>query len=336
MNISRIATTVATFSALIAFSACSTPATPAASSAPASDASAAKGLTIGVSFDIVNDIRNAELDSLKAAAAAKGDQVVFVAADSDAQKQASQIQDLIQVKKVDALIVIAANNDQIAASVALANASKVPFIAIDRAVSGSGSVAFQVTGDPVADGKLAAQEVLAAGSDRTVIQLVGALTDKNAVGRRDGFKAGVEAGGLKVSAEVPTEWDPAKALDGTANALQSNPKVNTIFIPSDYLLPSVLSALKAAGRLKPVGDPGHVFLVTIDGDPNGCKAIGDKFLDSDIVTPIAEFGARAIAAAHTAHDGGTVDPAVAEVPGFALNQANFSAKKSQTWGCAGK
>jgi len=290
-------------------------------------------LTIGVSFDLVNDIRSAELASIKDAAKKQGDTVEFVSADQDAQKQASQIQDLVQTKKVDALIVIAANNDQIASSIALANSAKVPFIAIDRAVSG-GDVTFQVTGDPVADGKLAAKEALAvAGDNPTIIQLVGALTDQNAIGRRDGFTDGVKAAGKTVAAEVPTDWDPSKALDGTSNALQANPKVNTIFIPSDYLLPSVQSALQAAGKLKPVGDPGHITIVTIDGDPNGCKAIKDKTIDSDIVTPVDSFGEQAVAAAHTAHGGKSVSPAEAQVAGFALNQANASTTLSKTWGC---
>ena len=291
-------------------------------------------LTIGVSFDLLNDIRNAELDAIKAAAESRGDTVQFVSADQDAQKQASQIQDLIQSKNVDAVIVIAVNSDQIASSIALAKSNSVPFIAIDRAVADAGDVTFQITGDPVADGDVAAGEVLAAGGDQTIIQLVGALTDQNAVGRRDGFAKGIEAGGKTVSAEVPTDWDLTKALDGTANALQANPAINTIFIPSDYLLPSVKSALDAAGRLVPVGDPKHVFLVTIDGDPNGCAAIKDKFLDADVVTPIGKFGEQAIDAAHVAHSGKSPDPATAEVAGFALNQANFATESANTWGCA--
>jgi ABC-type sugar transport system substrate-binding protein len=295
--------------------------------------SAKDKLTIGVSFDLLNDIRNAELAAIKAAAKSHGDKVEFVSADQDAQKQASQIQDLIQSKSVDAVIVIAVNSDQIASSIALAKSKSVPFIAVDRTVADSGDVAFQVTGNAAEDGKLAAKEVLAASGDHKVIQLVGALTDQNAVGRRDGFTAGIKAGGSSVIAEVPTDWDPAKALDGTSNALQANPDINSIFIPSDYLLPSVISALKAAGRLAPVGDPKHVFIVTIDGDPNGCQAIKDKNMDSDVVTPIGQFGNQAVDAAHVAHSGKSPSPAKALVAGVVLNQANFSATSADVWGC---
>jgi ABC-type sugar transport system substrate-binding protein len=325
----KLVVAVSTLALVGLVSGCST-AAPSASGGSSKDK-----LTIGVSFDLLNDIRTAELDAIKAAAKAHGDTVQFVSADQDAQKQVSQIQDLIQSKNVDAVIAIAVNSKQIASSLALAKSKGVPFIAIDRAIADAGDVSFQVTGDPVADGTLAAKEVLAAGKDRKIIQLVGALTDQNAVGRRDGFTKGIQAGGSSVIAEVPTDWDPAKALDGTSNALQANPDINTIFIPSDYLLPSVVSALKAAGRLAPVGDAKHVFIVTIDGDPNGCKAIKDKNLDADVVTPIGEFGKRAIDAAHVAHSGKAPSPATAEVAGFVLNQANFADKSASVWGCKG-
>jgi len=56
---------------------------------------AGKKYTIGVSFDLLNAIRQAEKSSIQSAAEAAGYSVVFDVADQDAQKQASQIQDLI-------------------------------------------------------------------------------------------------------------------------------------------------------------------------------------------------------------------------------------------------
>jgi len=175
MKLTRIPTILAVV-AIVAVSGCSSsaattpPETPTVAPSAAPTA-ACSPITIGVSFDLVNDIRTAELNAIKAAATTCGDSIDFVSADQDAQKQASQIQDLVQSKHVGALIVIAQNNDQIAASIALANTAGVPFIAIDRAVTGAGTVAYQVTGDPVADGKLAAQEALAQSGTPVIIQL---------------------------------------------------------------------------------------------------------------------------------------------------------------------
>ncbi|GAA2331458.1 sugar ABC transporter substrate-binding protein [Dactylosporangium salmoneum] len=302
-----------------------------------SNGSAGKKRTIGVSFDLLNAIRQAEKASIQKAADAAGYAVEFAVADQDAQKQAAQIQDFIQTKKVDAVVVIAQDGQQIASSASLAKARNVPFLAIDRAVADQQNITFQITGDAVADGKLVAAEFLAAAKTTPlrVLELVGGLTDQNAIGRRDGFNAAIAAGtGVTIVSQVPTDWKPEQALDGTSNALQKDPTINAIYSPSDFLLPSVQSALIAAGRLAPIGDPKHVFLVTIDGDQNGCKAMRAKTLDADIATPVDDFGKQAVAAVTTALGGKPIDPKSVQAKGLTLNQANYATTSAQVWGCA--
>ncbi len=315
----------------------------ACSSANASSAGSGAGSgsgkkhTIGVSFDLLNAIRQAEKASIQSAASAAGYSVVFDVADQDAQKQASQIQDLIQTQKVDAVIVIAQDGQQITASASLAKAHNVPFLAIDRAVADQSDVTFQITGDPVSDGKSVAAEFLTAaqGKPLKVLELVGGLTDQNAIGRRDGFNAALQGQpNVTIVSQVPTDWDPQKALDGTSNALQKDSAINAIYSPSDFLLPSVQSALTAAGKLAPIGDPKHVFMVTIDGDQNGCKAMQAKTLDADIATPVADFGKQAVAAITTALAGQPVAPKTVQAKGLTLDQANYATTSSQVWGCA--
>ncbi|HEY2672091.1 MAG TPA: sugar ABC transporter substrate-binding protein [Rugosimonospora sp.] len=298
---------------------------------------AGKKHTIGVSFDLLNAIRQAEKSSIQSAAEAAGYSVVFDVADQDAQKQASQIQDLISTQKVDAVIVIAQDGQQIASSASLAKAHNVPFLAIDRAVADQQDVTFQITGDPVADGKAVAAEFLTAAKTTPlkVLELVGGLTDQNAIGRRDGFNSALAGqANITIASQVPTDWDPTKALDGTSNALQKDPTINAIYIPSDFLLPSVQSALTAAHRLVPIGDPKHVFMVTIDGDQNGCKAMQGKTLDADIATPVGDFGKKSIAAITTALGGQPATPKTVQAKGLTVDQANYATTSSQVWGCA--
>ena len=322
---------VAVAAASLALTACSS------TGSPSDGSTSGTKHTIGVSFDLLNAIRQAEKASIQAAADAAGYSVVFDVADQDAQKQASQIQDLIQTQKVEAVIVIAQDGQQIASSASLAKAHNVPFLAIDRAVADQQNVTFQITGDPVADGKLVAAEFIAAAKTTPlkVLELVGGLTDQNAVGRRDGFNAALAGqANITIVSQVPTDWKPEQALDGTSNALQKDPTINAIYSPSDFLLPSVQSALTAANRLAPIGDPKHVFMVTIDGDQNGCKAMQNKTLDADIATPVGDFGKQAVAAITTALGGQPVTPKSVQAKGLTLNQANYSTTSSQVWGCA--
>ena len=307
------------------------------SSAKAGNAADPKSVTIGVSFDLLNATRTAEKNAIEQAATAAGYKVVFDVADSDAQKQASQIQDLIQTQHVSAIIAIAQDGQQISASISLAKAHNVPFVTIDRAVADQSDIAFQITGNPTADGKLAATQFLdAAGTTPLkVLELVGGLTDQNAIGRRDGFNQALAgAANVSIVSQVPTNWDPTQALDGTSNALQKDPDINAIFIPSDFLLPSVESALTSAGRLAPIGDPKHVFIVTIDGDQNGCKAINEKDIDADVATLVGQFGTQAIAAVTSSLAGKAVSPKTVTIPGLTLDQADYGTTSSQVWGCA--
>ncbi|MEV6130552.1 hypothetical protein AB0M05_27525 [Streptomyces violaceusniger] len=109
--------------------------------------------------------------------------------------------------------------------------------------------------------------------------------------------------------------------------------MNAIFVPSDFLLPSVRSALTSAGRLAPIGDPRHVFIVTIDGDQNGCEALRQKTIDADIATRLDEFGRQAVRAVTTALGGKTVTPRTVQSKGLVLNQANYATTNEQVWGC---
>ncbi|GAA2014360.1 sugar ABC transporter substrate-binding protein [Catenulispora yoronensis] len=335
-NTGVLRTSVVLAASALALSACGS-SSGAKSAGGSGGAAGGKKHTIGVSFDLLNAIRQAEKASIQSAAEAAGYSVVFDVADQDAQKQASQIQDLIQTQKVDAVIVIAQDGQQITASAGLAKAHNVPFLAVDRSVADQKDLTFQITGDPVADGKAVADEFLAAAKTTPlkVLELVGGLTDQNAIGRRDGFNQALAGQpGVTIVSQVPTDWDPAKALDGTANALQKDPTINAVYSPSDFLLPSVQSALTAAGRLAPIGDPKHVFTVTIDGDQNGCKALRAKTLDADIATPVGDFGKQAVAAITTALGGGSVPAKSVQAKGLTLNQANFATTSSQVWGCA--
>lgn len=295
-----------------------------------------ESITIGVSFDVLNEIRKAEIQGIRDAAEESGSTVEFAVANDDPQRQAAQIQDLISAKQVDAIIAIAQNKDQIVSSIRAANRAEIPFFAIDRAPAEGAEVTQQITGSPVEDGKLVGQFMVDSGEQLKVLHLLGALTDVNAIGRRDGFKEVVEASSnVEIVQEAPTDWNPQKALDAVANALEKNPDISAIFAPSDFLLPSVLSALEAAGRLERVGEPGHITVVTIDGDPVGCKALRDELIDADVATLVEKFGETAVDRAIGAVNGEAVSPREVQVPGLLLTQKNLEAEAGKVWGCKG-
>lgn len=124
-------------------------------------------------------------------------------------------------------------------------------------------------------------EARKAGGQHQALHLIGDLGDINAIGRRDGFDAAMQdaADFIEVVARVPTEWNNEKAYAGVVNALQKHPDISLIFTPSDLHLPSIASALRAAGKWKRRGEPGHVILGGFDGDATAYQMLVDGYLE---------------------------------------------------------
>ncbi len=53
---------------------------------------------------------------------------------------------------------------------------------------------------------------------------------------------------IEVVARITTEWNQEKAQAGVVNALQANPDISFIFTSSDFLFPSIVSALLDGGQ----------------------------------------------------------------------------------------
>src|SRR4029079_7302209 len=127
------------------------------------------------------------------------------------------------------------------------------------------------------------EQAKAGGKKYKALILVGDLADANAIALRDGLEEAVKPYGdvIQVVSRVPTEWNQEKALAGLTNALQANPDVNFIFTSSDFLFPSIVSALKQAGKYRKIGEDGHVLLGGFDGDATAYRMLVDKYLDAD-------------------------------------------------------
>ncbi|EBF6878315.1 sugar ABC transporter substrate-binding protein, partial [Salmonella enterica subsp. enterica serovar Saintpaul] len=117
--------------------------------------------------------------------------------------------------------------------------------------------------------------------------LQGALNSDNGIKRSKGLHDGLQGhDNITIVGQVPTNWAPEPALAGIENALQKDSGLNGIYLPTDGQIPSAFSALKAVNKLKPVGDPAHVTIVSIDGDSVGCKAVRDKLVDMVLATDV--------------------------------------------------
>jgi ABC-type sugar transport system substrate-binding protein len=178
-----------------------------------------------------------------------------------------------------------------------------------------------------------AEQAKKSGKKHKAMILIGDLGDINAIGRRDGFDDAVKgyADVIEVVARIPTEWNQEKALAGVTNALQAHPDISFIFTSSDFLFPSIISALKSAGKYKKIGEEGHVLLGGFDGDRTAYQMLLDGYLDADGVQDVYFECEQAVKAVLDMKAGKEV-PATILDKGFVIHVGNLKEAAARMWG----
>jgi ribose transport system substrate-binding protein len=223
-----------------------------------------------------------------------------VNANADASKQATDVQTLLG-RGVKGLIVVAVDSKAISPAIKQANAKKVPVVMVDLG-STSGKAAMIVRADNVYMGKAACQEQgkLLNGTG-TVLNLQGDLSTQNGQDRSKGFTDCMSSQfpGITVISK-PMDWKPEECAT-QAQTVISTSKIDGIFEGSESVcLDSVAKVLKTLGKDAPVGQPGHIVTVGIDGSKAGLDAIRAGSMDAIISQPVdlyAKYGIQYIKAA---------------------------------------
>ncbi|HAV63944.1 MAG TPA: sugar ABC transporter substrate-binding protein [Verrucomicrobiales bacterium] len=294
-------------------------------------------LTVGVAFETLQtEYWVAGFDAIKAELKKRDIKVLEAIADSDSNRQLEQIKNFV-TRKVDGIIMVPKDAKTCIPAIRAANDAKIPIVLFNR-VADRADVKFvgvQADNLELAKGTVAfmVEQARKTGRKHKALVVMGDLGDLNAIGRRDGFDAAVKGHEdvVEVVARVPSEWNQEKAQAGVVNALQANPDINFLFTSSDFLFPSIVSALKAAGKYKKIGDPGHVILGGFDGDATAWQMMQDGYLDATGVQDVY-FEAESSVQALLDLLAGKAVPDLIRDPGFVLTQANMAERKARTWG----
>ncbi len=294
-------------------------------------------LTIGVAFETLQtEYWVAGFEAIRADLKQRGDTMLEAVSDSDANRQLEQVKNLI-TRKVDGIILVPKDAKTCLPMIKAANAANIPVVLFNRPADKSDARSVAIVADNLAltretVGYLVA-EARKAGKKVKAAVLLGDLGDINAVGRRDGFDAAVKGQEdiIDVVARIPTEWNQEKAQAGVVNALQANPDIGLIFSSSDFLFPSIVSALKSVGKYHKTGEPGHVLLGGFDGDATAYQMLKDGYLDATGVQDVYFEAAQSMQAILDLRAGKTV-PEVIRDPGFVIHRGNLAEKSAQMWG----
>ena len=292
---------------------------------------------IGVAFETLQtEYWVASLDAMRSEIKKRDCEILEAVANNDAARQLEQINNFI-AKKVDGIVVAPKDAQTVIPMIKAANRAKIPIVIYNRPPADGSGKSVTVVADNVAITKATVsymvEQARKAGGKHKAMILIGDLGDINAVGRRDGFDEAVKphADVIEVVARIPTEWNQEKALAGVTNALQANPDISFIFTSSDFLFPSIVSALKNAGKYHKVGESGHVLLGGFDGDATAWQMLADGYLDADGVQDVYFECEQAIQAVMDLRAGKDV-PAIIRDPGFVIHQGNLEQGKPKMWG----
>ncbi len=298
---------------------------------------AGKKLTVGVAFETLQtEYWVAGFEAIKAELKKRDIAMLEAVADQDASRQLQQVKNFI-TRGVDGIILVPKDAKTCIPMIRAANEAKIPIVLFNRPAEKTDAQSTAV----VADNFKLTQETVAymiaeakkTGRKHKAMVVLGDLGDINAIGRRDGFEAAVKGNEdiIEVVARVPSEWNQEKAQAGVANALQAHPDINFVFTSSDFLFPSITSALRAAGRYKKVGEPGHVILGGFDGDATAYQMLRDGYLDATGVQDVYFEAQASVQALIDRREGKSVGETILD-PGFVIHQGNLTEKSARMWG----
>lgn len=307
--------------------------TAAADTAAATD-SAATGekFKIGISTDAGYAARKIEVIGIyKSAEKDDNVEVVEQNADNDSAKQIQQVKALVD-QGVNAIVVCAVDMNAIQTALDYAASKGVIVTLYDRFVDNE-NVAFTGGYDSYSDGVLCANELMKFddGQDHIVFELVGNLSDTNALARRDGFHSVVDTYKNITVVQILTDWATDTALSGMQNALQKDPDVWGIFDASSHMDGSVLTALQEAGKAFKCGEEGHVYWVALGEEPPGPEVLKDGWKDVSCPIPFDEIGYQIYDAIMKLKNGETLDSDKYYCKTYAVHQEDISTMYDQMW-----
>ncbi|NUR84941.1 MAG: sugar ABC transporter substrate-binding protein [Nonomuraea sp.] len=231
-----------------------------------------------------------------------------VNSNSDPAQQVTDVNNLL-TQGVKGIVVSPLDSAAIVAALGQAERKAVPVVAVDVAPE-KGKVAMVVRADNRSYGEQACKHIGGKVQAGKVVQLMGDLASINGRDRSEAFRECMKRDYPKIEVlEVATEWKAEKAAAGLTAILNANADLKGVYMQAGgvFLAPT-LQTLKGKGLLKPVGDPGHVVIVSNDGIPQEFDAIRKGEIDATVSQPADLYAKYGLSYVKAAMAGKTFQP----------------------------
>ena len=276
-----------------------------------------------------NPFRIAETESIKAEAERLGVELITTNAESDLNKEISDIQSMVD-QGVDVLIISPLASEGLDPALDYAKTAGVPIMTIDRLLTTKEACTDYigwVGSDFVEQGRRAADAMIReTGDEGKVAILLGAPGVNVTTDRNQGFLEQLEAQGsnLEIVAQQAANYERALGQTVTEQLITSNPEITAIYAHNDEMALGAVAALDAAGYA-----PGDVAIITIDGTLGAVQGIVDGWV-SGVIESNPRFGPLAFRALDLFYNGDGV-PEVTIISDKEYTKDNAEAELSNAY-----
>ncbi|MEM5502714.1 substrate-binding domain-containing protein [Ahrensia kielensis] len=202
----------------------------------------------------------------------------------DPAAQASALEDMVSVNKIDALVVLPFESDPLTDPVINVKNSGAFITVVDRGLSKEGIEDIYVAGNNPELGRVSAQYMkgrLESGDNIVILRGIPTTIDNE---RYDAFMAEIEGSGINVLDQKYANWNRDDGFEVMQDFLSRFPDIDAVWAQDDDIAIGVVAALKQAGR-----DGDGMFVVGGAGMKETIKGImdGSELQPIDVLYPPA-------------------------------------------------
>jgi len=205
-----------------------------------------------------------------------------IATAGDPGEQANDLQDLLAINQIDALVILPFESDPLTQPVAQVKEQGVFVTVVDRGLSDPTIQDLYVAGDNEAFGRVAGEyfvQNLEEGDNIVILRGIPTVIDNQ---RFDAFNAALEGSGINVLDSQYANWNRDDAFEVTQDFLTRFPDIDAIWASDDDMLEGVLAAVEQAGRAEQIQ-----FIVGGAGKKEVIQRVmeGDQLVPVDVTYP---------------------------------------------------
>lgn len=218
---------------------------------------------------------HAEQTRLRLEAANPGLRVVIVTA-SSASEQANDLEDLVAVHNIDALVILPFESAPLTGPVRNVKRNDVFITVVDRGLSEPGIQDMYVAGNNTEMGRVSGEyikEALGGSGNIVVLRGIPTVVDEQ---RFNGFMASIEGSGINVLDNQYANWNRDDGFTVMQDFLARFPDIDAVWAQDDDIAIGVIQAVRQARR------EDDLFIV----GGGGMKDIVKRVMDGDRLTPV--------------------------------------------------